>query len=53
MGFKGMFVAAWLVRVKPGSNANSSFINKRLVTLPPDGLGYYYCLAANLCPTPL
>ena len=53
MGFKGMFVAAWLVREKPGSNENSGFINKRLVTLPPDGLGYYYCLVANLCPTPL
>ena len=37
MGFKGMFVAAWLVRVKPGSNLNSDFVNKRLVTLQPDG----------------
>ena len=33
MGFKVMFVAAWLVRVKPGSNLNSDLINKRLVTL--------------------
>ena len=53
MGFKGMFVAAWLVRVKPGSNVNSDFISKRLVTLQPDGLGYYYYLVADLCPTPL
>ena len=33
MGFKVMFVAAWLVSIKPGSNLNSDLINKRLVTL--------------------
>ena len=32
-----MFVAAWLVSIKPGSNLNSDLINKRLVTLQPDG----------------
>ena len=36
MGLRDIFVAAWLVKAKLGSNLNSHLINRRLGILQPD-----------------